>query len=163
MRPLAVVLLLALTAPALAAEPVKTPAPASKRGFRVDDRRIAEAAIAFRPTRPDTAVEDVALQPPFYGGQVSANEGIAYTYERAGRTWILSEWPRNGGSLDAFAPFTGPAACAGSHAVGSPAKPRGIVWSTPRNIVLSLVADGHAPKNALAAEQRRLARRGACR
>jgi hypothetical protein len=138
--------------------------PFARRGF-VTDRATAERAIAFRPFVPDALPEHVALLPPFHGDQVSANEGIAYAYGRRGRTWILSEWPRNGGTLSAFAPYPGAreANCTDVHAVGGNTKPRGVVWSTPRGIVLTLTPDGSADPRTIVTEWHRLVRRGACR
>ncbi|HTJ26710.1 MAG TPA: hypothetical protein VMA36_11170 [Candidatus Limnocylindria bacterium] len=138
--------------------------PLAHRGF-VTERTTAERAVAFRPFVPDRQPIQVALLPPFHGGQVSANEGIAYAYGRRGRTWILSEWPRNGGTLSAFAPF--PTAreprCDDVHAVGGSERPRGVAWSTPRGIVLTLTPDGSADPRTLVTEWHRLVRRGACR
>lgn len=172
MRPTAAVLLAGafLSAPlVVAAEPAAPPAssPLAHRGF-VTDRATAERAIAFRPFvpfLPDESPLEVALLPPFHGDQVSANEGIGYAYGRRGRTWILSEWPRNGGTLASFAAF--PAAsdphCGDVHAAGGSARPRGIVWSTPRGIVLALTPDGGADPRAIVTEWHRLTRLGGCR
>lgn len=165
MRPFLIALLvLCAAAPAFGAEPTPSPTPKPKRGFATPDRATAEAAIRFRPFVPDVEIQATSLQPPFHGEQISSNEGIAYTYERAGRTWILTQWPRNGGKLDRFGVMTdAEKSCRDSHAIGGTTKPRGIVWTTPRNLVMALMPDGHAPRSAIIAEQRRLARRGACR
>jgi hypothetical protein len=170
MRPILSTLLVGaavgLCAPALAEE---TPAraslsPLAHRGF-VTEEATAEHAIAFRPFVPDQLPLQVALLPPFHGAQVSANEGIAYAYGRRGRTWILSEWPRGGGTLDRFAPY--PAVndprCGDVHAIGGSARPRGVAWSTPRGIVLTLSPDGSADPRTIVMEWQRLVRRGACR
>lgn len=154
----------AFAAPALAGpEPTPTPpSPLAHHGF-VTDRPNAEAAIAFRPFVPDPNPVAVALEPPFHGPQVSKNEGIAYAYRHAGRTWILSEWPANGGRIDRFASLAERApGCGEAHAVGGRTRPRGLVWSTPRGLVMSLLPDGSAERRTLLAEWRRLARRGAC-
>jgi hypothetical protein len=157
-------LLLAVAAPALAASaPSPTPrSPLAHRGF-VTDRATAEHAIAFRPFIPAGELEAVALEPPFHGAQVSANEGIAYAYRHAARTWILTEWPQNGGSIAQFATLGEvQPRCGALHAVGGSTHPRGVVWTTPRGLVMSLLPDGTADRRTLVAEWRRLIRRGAC-
>jgi hypothetical protein len=138
--------------------------PLAHRGF-VTDRVTAERAVAFRPFVPAMLPIQVALLPPFHGEQVSANEGIAYAYGRHGRTWILSEWPQNGGTLGAFAPLPAlrEARCDDVHAIGGSEKPRGVAWSTPRGIVLTLTPDGSADPHTIVTEWHRLLRRGACR
>lgn len=121
------------------------------------------SAIAFRPFVPDGTIRSTSLQPPFHAGAVHG-EGIAYDYARNARAWILSEWPRRGGSLDRFMPLAlGEGRCVDVHAVGNAKEPRGIVWSTPRGVILSLVPDGSADARTIAAEWRRLVRLGACR
>jgi len=135
--------------------------PLGRRGF-VTDRAAAERAIAFRPFDPGERVTEVALLPPFHGEQVSANEGIGYAYARGGTPWTLLEWPRRGGSLDAFPPLPAEARCAAVYAIGGRAKPRGIAWTTPHGLVLALTAEGSAAPGAIHAEFRRLVRRGAC-
>jgi hypothetical protein len=126
-----------LCVPALAEE---TPAraalsPLAPRGL-ITEEATAEHAIAFRPFVPDQLPLQVALLPPFHGPGVSANEGIAYAYGRRGRTWILSEWPCHGGTLDRFAHF--PAVndphCGDVHAIGGQcAAPRCRVVDSARN------------------------------
>lgn len=159
-----------LCAPAAAADESSVPradSPLAHRGF-VTDRTTAERAIAFRPFvpfLPDESPLEVALLPPFHGDQVSPNEGIGYAYGRRGRTWILSEWPRNGGTLASFAALPGAtgAHCGDVHAIGGNTRPRGVVWSTPRGIVLSLTPDGDADPRAIVTEWHRLVRLGGCR
>ncbi len=152
-------------APVCAApEPTPTPAsPLAHRGF-VTERSVAERAIRFAPYRPDLNPLAVALEPPFHGDQVSANEGIAYAYARGTRTWILSEWPQNGGSLAEFAPLQGvhEQRCGDVHAIGGTAHPHGIAWTTPRGLVMTLLPDGSADARTIVAEWRRLVRTGAC-
>lgn len=135
----------------------------SQRGT-VIQRTTAERSVAFRPFVPDAAPTEVALLPPFHGdAKVRANEGIGYAYGRRGQAWLLSEWPRNGGSLRAFARLRADGPCGDVHAVGGTTKPRGVVWSTPRGLVLSLTSDGTAEPATIVAEFQHLARRGACR
>jgi len=166
MRPLVLTAFLLLVAAPAAAEAPTTPAPVSPlahHGF-ITDRNTAEHAIAFTPFLPDPDPVAVALEPAFHGDQLSKNEGIAYAYVRHGRTWIVSEWPRNGGSLDAWAPLdVGGVTCGEVHAIGKSTAPRGVVWATPHGLVMSLVPDGYADGRTVLGEWRRLARRGACR
>jgi hypothetical protein len=143
-----------------------TPAPfwAQDRRGQVTGRAAAERTIAFRPFAPDGAQPQAVVLPPFHG---SARDrtlvGIAYTYVRRGRTWVLSEWPRNGGDLAVFAPLAAEPGCAGVRAAGGREKPRGVVWPTPRGLVFSLTTDGSAGLQTIRAEFRRLVQRGACR
>lgn len=164
-RYLAMLAALLLVPLAAAAEPAETTAPHSAldgRGF-VTNRSAAERAISFRPFVPDRAPLEVAILPPFHGEGVSKNEGIAYDYARNGRSWILQQWPRNGGDLNAFAPLPAEGACADVHAVGGKKHPRGVAWTTPRGMVFSLTPDGIADAHTIAAEFRRLTKLGACR
>lgn len=141
--------------------PAVPTSPLGRRGF-VTDRGTAERAIAFRPFAPGAPVSEVALLPPFHGAQIAANEGIGYAYARDAADWTLLEWPRRGGSLDAFPRLAAEAGCRDVHAIGGKAKPRGIVWTTPHGQVLALSAEGPADPRAIRAEFRRLVRRGAC-
>jgi hypothetical protein len=136
----------ALAPPAPAQLPIgpRVPAtPLGQRGF-VTDRSSAERAIAFRPFTPDDPVTEVALLPPFHGAQVSANEGIGYAYGHGGRPWTLLEWPRRGGTLEAFPRLSAEPSCPAVYAIGGRKKPRGIVWATPHGLVLALTAEGSA-------------------
>ena len=161
-RSLALLLAAWLLPAAAAAEPTAPHSALDARGF-VTDRAMAERAIAFRPFVPDPAPLEVAILPPFHGTQVSKNEGVGYVYARNGRSWILQQWPRNGGDLAAFAPLAAEAACTDVHAVGAKKHPRGVAWTTPRGMVFSLTPDGTADPRTIVAEFRRLAKRGACR
>lgn len=153
----------------LAAVPIPArPAPATVasaldgHGY-VTDRATAERAIGFRPFVPDPTPLEVALIPPFHGDGLSKNEGIAYDYAHRGRAWILQQWPRNGGTLAAFAALPPEPACTDVHAVAGRTHPRGVVWSTPHGMVLSLTPDGRAEPRVILTEFRRLVRLGACR
>jgi hypothetical protein len=150
-------------APARAEPEAAAPTSAlSQRGF-VTDRAAAERAIAFRPFIPERTPREVALLPPFHGGQLSKYEGIGYEYARHGRDWILQQWPRNGGDLSAFASLPAYGGCGDVHAVGGRKKPRGVTWTTPRGLVFSLTPDGTAEPRTILIEFRRLANLGACR
>jgi hypothetical protein len=153
---------LAIAAAPAQAEPEAAASALSQRGF-VTDRAAAERAIAFRPFVPDRTTIEVALLPPFHGGQLSKNEGIGYEYARHGRDWILQQWPRNGGNLSAFASLPAYGTCGDVHAVGGRKKPRGVTWTTPRGLVFSLTPDGTAEPHTILTEFRRLANLGACR
>jgi hypothetical protein len=158
---LTALLLLASAGPALAQfpfGPARAAPGLAARGF-ITDRAAAERAIAFRPFLPVAAPDQVALLPPFHGAAVSANEGIGYAYGG----WILQEWPRNGGSLADFAPLPGQPPCTDVRAVGGNEKPRGVVWTTPRGLVMALTPLSGDEPRAIFVEFRRLVRRGACR
>jgi hypothetical protein len=159
---------LLLSSASLAALPAAaqpTDAPLSALGVRgfVTTRAMAERAIAFRPFVPDPAPVEVALIPPFHGTQLSKNEGIGYEYARHGRSWILLQWPRNGGDLSAFATLPSESGCADVHAVSGRKQPRGVAWTTPRGFVFSLTPDGGADPRTILAEFHRLVKLGACR
>ena len=136
--------------------------PLGRRGF-VTDRATAERAISFRAFVPDSAPSEVALLPPFHGTQVSANEGIGFAYQYAEFRWVLLEWPRNGGSLDAFQRLPAERGCTQVYAIGGNLKPRGIAWTTPHGLVFALTPSEGAEPRTILAEFRRLIRRGACR
>ncbi|HEV3086208.1 MAG TPA: hypothetical protein VGX96_03200 [Candidatus Elarobacter sp.] len=160
---LAALLVLASTAPAAAQLPFGPATPSSAlaaRGF-VTDRRTAERTIAFRPFLADPPVE-VALLPPFHGEHVASNEGIGYAYGPPGHRWLLQEWPRNGGSLGSFQPLAAAKPCSDVRAIGGNAEPRGVVWTTSRDVVMALSPEAGAVPRAVLAEFRRLVRRGAC-
>jgi hypothetical protein len=146
---------------------LETPAPTAlgRRGFETD-LPTAVRAISFRPFIPGHPT-DVALLTPFHlavqEASTSRNEGIGLEYARDGRAWILSEWPQNGGTLAEFAPLPAYRSCTDVHAVGGREHPRGVVWTTPRGLVLSLTPDGSAEPKTIEAEFRRLVERGACR
>jgi hypothetical protein len=158
----ALVPVLAIAAAPAQAEPEPAISSLAQRGF-VTDRAAAERAIAFRPFVPERAPLGVALLPPFHGGQLSKYEGIGYEYARHGRDWILQQWPRNGGSLSAFADLPPDGACSDVHAVGGRKSPRGVTWTTPRGLVFSLTPDGTAEPRTILTEFRRLVALGACR
>ena len=150
--------------PAPAQLPIGPALPATtlgRRGF-VTDRATAERAIAFRPFTPSDAISEVALLPPFHGAQVAANEGIGYAYAHAGTAWTLLQWPRRGGTLDAFPRLPAEAGCRFVYAIGGKAKPHGLAWATPHGQVLALTTEGALDPRAIYAEFRRLVRRGAC-
>jgi hypothetical protein len=153
---------LAIAAVPVQAEPEPATSALSQRGF-VTDRAAAERAIAFRPFVPERAPLGVALLPPFHGGQLSKYEGIAYEYARHGRDWILQQWPRNGGDLNAFGSLPAYGVCTDVHAVGGRKNPRGVTWTTPRGLVFSLTPDGTAEPRTILTEFRRLVNLGACR
>ncbi|GEM_PF-1527327 len=153
----------AVPAPAqLPIGPVVPASPLGRRGF-VTDRATAERAIAFRPFVSGDPVSEVALLPPFHGAQISANEGIGYAYAHAGGSWTLLEWPRRGGTLEAFPRLPAEPGCSDVYAIGGKTKPHGVAWTTPHGLVLALSAEGTVDPRAILAEFRRLVRRGACR
>jgi hypothetical protein len=161
----AALLCAASAAPAAAQLPIGpsvAQTPLGRRGF-VTDRAAAERAIAFRPFVPDAAPSEVALLPPFHGAQVSANEGIGYAYQYAEFRWVLLEWPRNGGSLDAFQRLPAERGCPQAYAIGGNQKPHGIAWTTPHGLVFALTPGDRAEPRTILGEFRRLVRHGACR
>ncbi|MGD1067191.1 MAG: hypothetical protein ABR975_10290 [Vulcanimicrobiaceae bacterium] len=153
---------LLLAAVLLADDATPPPTALGRRGFDVP-LATAVRAISFRPFLPDRPPTDVALLTPFHGESISRNEGVGLEYERDGRAWILSEWPQNGGTLNAFQPLPAVPGCHDVHAVSGRIQPRGVVWTTPHGLVLSLTPDGVASPSVIEAEFRRLVGLGACR
>jgi hypothetical protein len=126
----------------------------------------ARHSIAFAPFSPPRHVLVVALLPPFRGADVKANRGIAFEYadDTATHRYALAQWPAHGGSIERFAPLrNGDAACTDARTFRRTEGPDGIVWSTPRGLVMTLQADGTNDARTLEAEWRKLILRGACR
>jgi hypothetical protein len=121
--------------------------------------------VAFVPFVPARRIVGVALLPPFRGDDSRRTRGIGYAYDDGtGRRYVLAQWPRNGGTIDGFLPFAGDTAgCADVRTFSRGTTPRGIVWSTPHGIVLTLQADGANDARTLEIEWKKLIRRGACR
>ena len=128
--------------------------------------------IAFHPFVPSTSYTEVALIPPFQGNDKDhpENRGIGYEYPQNRIFYVLPEWPRAGGSLEAQysgAAYHGPRDCpAAFFTMGTPRFPRAVAWQTG-NLVYALQPDipyGVNPNlKALRAEWERLAKRGVCR
>ncbi len=124
--------------------------------------RAALAGIAFRPFVPSPTEKDVALLAPFRGADRRVNRGIGYEYEERGRLYVLTQWPANGGSIDAFPALRAlDPDCRDARVF--PGAAQGIIWSTPSGIVATLRPDGASDAAVLVAEWHRLVRRGACR
>jgi hypothetical protein len=128
--------------------------------------------ISFRPFVPTPAYTEVALLPVFHGDDADhpENRGIGYEYPENGIFYVLREWPRAGGSLEALyasGAYHGPKDCPnGFFTMGTPRFPRAVAWET-QALVFALQPDipyGENPNlRALRAEWERLAKRGVCR
>ena len=93
---------------------------------------------------------------------VSTPERAALEYEERGRLYVLTQWPANGGSIDAFPALRAlDPDCRDARVF--PGAAQGIIWSTPSGIVATLRPDGASDAAVLVAEWHRLVRRGACR
>jgi hypothetical protein len=175
-RPSAVfALVLCLAAPAFAqAVPffnVKPGTILEKFGLTMSEQEARER-IAFHPFVPSTSYTEVALIPPFHGDDKDhpENRGIGYEYPENGIFYVLREWPRAGGSLEALyasGAYHGPKDCPnGFFTMGTPRFPRAVAWET-QALVFALQPDipyGENPNlRALRAEWERLAKRGVCR
>jgi hypothetical protein len=162
----------ALTAVGLlpaAAENPATPAPQptsiiERMGVTMTISAVRRA-IAFRPFAPSRRILGVALLPPFHGEDVRPNRGIGFEYaDFAERRYALAEWPANGGTLAHFRALSPQEPdCPGAHTFSRERKPNGIVWSTPRGLIMTLQADGANDARTLELEWSKLIRRGACR
>jgi hypothetical protein len=151
---------------AKAAAPQATPEPTliSSRGksFSLDEAR---RKVAFRPFLPARGYVDVAMLPAFFGGDDPKNWGIGLEYAVNGKRFALSEWPERGQSLTAYTIAKKEGECTDVHTFLTQHAQRanGYIWSTPRGLVMTLQPDFNADRRAMAAEFRRLVRRGICR
>jgi hypothetical protein len=125
----------------------------------------ARHGIAFRPFAPPRHIIAAALLPPFRGDDVRANRGIGLEYTDADvRRYALAQWPANGGTLKRYGPLSEPEpGCPSARTFLRSRPPNGIVWSTPKGIVMTLQADGANDAQTLQAEWKKLVRRGVCR
>ncbi len=125
----------------------------------------ARHGIAFAPFAPPRHIIAVALLPPFHGDDTRRNRGIGYEYiGRDNRTYALAQWPLGGGTITGFATYEPAlAACGSARTFRRGTTPNGIVWTTPRGVVMTLQADGANDARILEAEWTLLVRRGACR
>lgn len=151
---------------AKAATPQATPAPSliASRGkaYSLDEAR---RKIAFRPYLPSRDYVDVAMLPAFFHGDDPKNWGLGLEYAVNGKRFALSEWPQRGQSLSSYPNAKSEAECTDVHSFATlhATRANGYIWSTPRGLVMTLQPDFDADRRAMAAEFRRLARRGICR
>jgi hypothetical protein len=163
---------MAADAQAAAAQFFGAPATAQPQATTIVGRmglQMSEAAarhgVAFRPFAPPRKIVAAALLPPFHGDDTRANRGIGFEYtDASGRRYALAQWPANGGSVERFAPLEPrDPGCADARTFTRGTKPSGIVWSTPRGLIMTLQADGANDARTLEIEWSKLIRRGVCR
>ncbi len=141
---------------------VRTP-DASASGMLLDGRGVAMSfekavhLISFAPLLPIERVDAIAVIPPLGNDDSLANRGIAFEFTANGAKMILSEWPAQNFRI----------AFAGHDASAVSCKPvayshNGIVWTTPKGLVLTLQPDGGAKAARIAREANALIARG-CR
>lgn len=141
---------------------VRTP-DSSATGMLLDGRGVAMPfgtaihLISFKPYLPAERIGAVAVIPPLGSDDTLANRGIAFEYTKGGAKMILSEWPAQNFRI----------AFAGHDASAAPCKPvayshNGVVWTTPKGLVLTLQPDGGATAARVTREARALIARG-CR
>jgi hypothetical protein len=137
----------------------------SERGMSMNNQEALDR-ITFRPFIPIVSPKEVALLPSFHGTDKDnpENRGIGYEYVRAGRTFVLRQWPRAGGSLARYAPLPGQPGCADAHVAfgGDARRPKAIAWETASRVFL-LQLDGSDDPASLKKEWSRLIARGACK
>ena len=123
--------------------------------------------ITFHPYVPVKSYLEVALLPPFHGDDkdVPENRGIGYEYVRNGRTFVIRQWPRAGGTLGSYAAMPGVPGCSDVHvAAGTLRHIDGIAWATANFVfALQLDTDEKDDPRAVRSEWLRLVARGACR
>ncbi len=132
------------------------------RGVEMPERQVLRQ-IGFRPFVPAHQLIDAALLPPYHGDDTTANRGIGYEYDHAGRTFALFQWPSNGGTLSTWASTKAIDACGDMHLMGNLKDPYALAWITPQSKVMMIQIDGKNDQRALRIEATRLIRRGACR
>ncbi|GAC1658454.1 MAG: hypothetical protein NVS9B12_10930 [Vulcanimicrobiaceae bacterium] len=114
--------------------------------------------LAFRPFIPSqTQLMDVALISPLSDADTRKTIGIAFEYASAGQAMVLQEWPLGKVHL----------VLAGVELGATPCKPEkfktdGMIWTTPRHLVMALQADGKIKPSRILTEARRLMIHGAC-
>jgi hypothetical protein len=165
-----VLLLTPATIGAQEATPTPTPPLIEQRGIVVTQPEALQR-IRFRPFMPVARPARAALLAPFHNDSGAeenpANYGIAWDYVERGRTFVLRQWPRAGGSLATYTRLPGEPKCKDSYLIdGSAREVRGIGWETTR-YVFALQPDDTKPSRdhgaGLKAEWHRLAQRGGCR
>ena len=114
--------------------------------------------IAFRPFVPSPQVLAYAVLPPLGGLDTNANRGIGIEYLSGSTAMLLSEWPKQQFSVAFGQGQAGVANCTPVHYSA-----QALAWTTPRNVVMTIQADGSAAPATVEAEAHRLIRRGACR
>jgi len=117
----------------------------------------AVRGISFRPFLPSHQIVDVALVAPLGGKDNLKNRGIAFEYTSSGQLLVLLEWPINNLHID-----FGPTRLSSSPCTPLKYADDGVLWSTPRHLVMTLIPDGKIKPSHLSAEARRLLSRGAC-
>ncbi|MFN2527269.1 MAG: hypothetical protein ABR584_00960 [Candidatus Baltobacteraceae bacterium] len=117
----------------------------------------AVRGISFRPFLPSHQIVDVALVAPLGGKDNRKNRGIAFEYASGGQLLVLSEWPINDLRVD-----FGPTRLGASPCTLIKYADDGVLWTTPRHLVMTLIPDGKIKPSHLSAEARRLLSRGAC-
>ncbi len=125
------------------------------RRSRRRDAATAIHLISFNPLLPVERIGAAAIIPPLGNDDTLANRGIAFEYATGGAKMLLSEWPPQNFRI----------AFAGRDASAAPCKPMaykpfGVVWTTPKGLVLTLQPDATAAR--VAREARALIARG-CR
>jgi hypothetical protein len=119
----------------------------------------AMTKVAYQPYVPaGTEVLAYAVIPPLGDKDAPATRGIAIEYERARRTWLLSQWPKQNFILLFLH---------GNNITDSPCtvahyKVDGVAWTTRGSLAMTLQPDGTIPAAAVDAEARRLIAAGAC-
>lgn len=112
--------------------------------------------VAFRPYVPAQAIA-FAVLPPL--GNVDTNEhrGMGVEYQAGGKAMLLSEWPRQGFTIQ-FG-HSGPLGeCRPEHYSTT-----SVAWTTPDKLVMTLQPDGPVDATDVDREAQRLIAAGACR
>jgi len=117
----------------------------------------AVRGIWFRPFLPSHQILDVALVAPLGGTDNRKNRGIAFEYASGGQLLVLSEWPINDLHVDLVPTGLGASPCTPMKYANN-----GVLWTTPKHLVMTLIPDGKIKPSHLSAEARRLLSRGAC-
>lgn len=160
------VLAFSLLAAGCAAKASGQPDPASPQptGLLIASRGVvttlpaAVKNLSFAPFIPSAQIAAVALIPALSDAKDrAAPVGLAVEYESRGDALLLSQWPRDGLTIDV----------GGSGLTARPCAPvaytaDGLLWTTRNGRVMTLQPDGAVEPSRIRREADRLLRAGAC-
>lgn len=127
------------------------------RGFVMPLDQVV-TKIAYRPYMPAGGqVLAYAVTPPLGGKDIPANRGVAIEYEHRGRSWLLTQWPKQNFVLLFLHDNITASPCTIAHY-----KKDGVAWTTRGKLAMTLQPDGNVRAAEVDAEARRLLAAGAC-
>lgn len=112
--------------------------------------------VNFRPYVPAQAMA-FAVLPPLGDTDTNEHRGIGVEYQTGRNAMLLSEWPKQGFSIQ-FGHSGILGNCRPEHYSTT-----SVAWTTPGNLVMTLQPDGPVDAAEVNREAQRLIRAGACR